>query len=120
MFALLLLGFNIFIIGLTPPSAFLLAVGAFFFIGFMSSIANALFMATIQATVESEMQGRIFTLTMSSSMAMSPLGLAIAGPVADMLGVQIWFIFTGLVIFIIGVSTFFSSTIMHLEDQHHQ
>jgi DHA3 family macrolide efflux protein-like MFS transporter len=120
MLALLLLGLNIFIIGLTPPSAFLLAVGAFFFIGFMSSIANALFMATMQATVESEMQGRIFTLTMSSSMAMSPLGLAIAGPVADMFGIQIWFIFTGLVIFIIGISTFFNSTIMHLEDQHHQ
>lgn len=118
MLALILSGINITIIGLTPPTAFILAVGAFFFVGFMVSIANASFLAILQAKVSSEMQGRIFTLTMSSSMAMSPLGLAIAGPVADIFGVQIWFLFTGIVMAIIGISTFLIPTIMQIEDQN--
>jgi DHA3 family macrolide efflux protein-like MFS transporter len=74
-------------------------------------------LAILQATVSSEMQGHIFTLTMSGSMAMSPLGLAIAGPIVDYFGVQIWFLFTGIVMTIIGLSTFFIPTLMHVEDQ---
>jgi DHA3 family macrolide efflux protein-like MFS transporter len=117
MLALLFLGLTITIIGLTPPTAFILAIGAFFFIGLLNSMANASFLAILQTTVSSEMQGRIFTLTMSGSMAMSPLGLAIAGPIADYFGVQIWFLFTGIVMTIIGLSAFFIPTLMNVEDQ---
>ena len=116
LLALVLMGISVNVIGLTPKTAFFVAVGAVFFFGLMNSIANASFLAILQATVSGEMQGRIFTLTMSGSMAMSPLGLAIAGPVADMVGVQFWFLIAGVAIVIMGMSTFFVPTIMQIEE----
>jgi len=43
------------------------------------------------------MQGRVFTLIMSLSNGLTPLGLAIAGPVADALGMRFWFGLAGAV-----------------------
>lgn len=51
----------------------------------------------MQAVVAPDMQGRVFSLINSVSTGMTPLGLAIAGPVADALGVNIWFIVGGIV-----------------------
>jgi len=48
--------------------------------------------------------------------AMSPIGLMIAGPVADKLGVQTWFIIGGVVTAVMGISSFFIPAIMHFED----
>jgi DHA3 family macrolide efflux protein-like MFS transporter len=112
--AVTLMGVGITAFGLIPANAFALAVGALFLVGFMNPIANGSFMAVMQTTVPPEMQGRIFTLTMSGSMAMSPLGLAIAGPVADVLGVRIWFLIGGIVTTVIGAGCFFVPAIMNI------
>jgi len=50
------------------------------------------------------------------STAMSPLGLLIAGPVADTLGVQAWYVAGGAACLLIGVAAFFVPAIVHLED----
>ena len=117
LLALTLMGVGVTVLGLTPATAFTLALGAMFFGGFMNPIANGSLFATLQATVPPEMQGRVFTLAMSGSAAMSPLGLAIAGPVADALGVQIWFLIGGLATVIMGVGSFFIPSIMQIEDK---
>ncbi len=117
LLAMTLMGVGVTVLGLTPATAFTLALGAMFFGGFMNPIANGSLFATLQATVPPEMQGRVFTLAMSGSAAMSPLGLAIAGPVADALGVQIWFLIGGLATVIMGVGSFFIPAIMRIEDK---
>lgn len=117
LLALTLMGVGVTVLGLTPATAFTLALGAMFFGGFMNPIANGSLFATLQVTVPPEMQGRVFTLAMSGSAAMSPLGLAIAGPVADALGVQIWFLIGGLATVIMGVGSFFVPAIMRIEDK---
>jgi DHA3 family macrolide efflux protein-like MFS transporter len=117
MLALILIGISVIIIGLAPKTAFMVAMGAMFFVGFMQSIANGSFFAVLQASVPSKMQGRVFTLLMSSSMSMSPLGLMIAGPVADMFGVQLWFLIAGFVVLLVGVGAFFVPIIMQIEDR---
>ena len=117
LLALTLMGVGVTVLGLTPATAFTLALGAMFFGGFMNPIANGSLFATLQATVPPEMQGRVFTLAMSGSAAMSPLGLAIAGPVADALGVQIWFLIGGIATVIMGVGSFFVPAIMRIEDK---
>ncbi len=53
---------------------------------------------------------------MSGATAMSPLGLAIAGPVADALGVQFWFLTAGIVTAAVGLAAFFVPAIMRIED----
>jgi DHA3 family macrolide efflux protein-like MFS transporter len=117
MLSVALMGIGTTVIGLTPATAFMVAVGAMFFDGFMNPIANGSLMATLQAIVPPQMQGRVFTLVASGAAAMSPLGLAIAGPVADALGVQIWFLIGGIATVIMGAGSFFVPTIMRIEDQ---
>jgi DHA3 family macrolide efflux protein-like MFS transporter len=61
------------------------------------------------------MQGRVFTLLMSLSAAMAPVGLAIAGPVADLVGARTWFVIGGVALTSMGVLGFFIPAIMNLE-----
>jgi MFS transporter, DHA3 family, macrolide efflux protein len=52
----------------------------------------------------------------SLSVMMSPVGLAFAGPLADLLGVQIWFVIAGIGLSVIMAAGFFVPSLMHIED----
>ena len=73
-------------------------------------------MAVMQATVEPDMQGRVFTLLQAGASAMSPLSLAIAGPVADAFGVQLWYVVGGLACVVMGIGGFFIPALARLEE----
>lgn len=94
---LILLSIGVLAVGLAPAPAFWLAAGAMLLVGFAMPVTNGPLLAAVQAAVKPEMQGRVFTLIQSGASAMMPLGMIIAGPVADTLGVQTWFIAGGLV-----------------------
>jgi DHA3 family macrolide efflux protein-like MFS transporter len=115
--ALVMEGVGLLVVGFVPKNGFLLAVGAVFFFMFMNPISNGSLIAVLQSAIPPEMQGRVFTLLMSGSAAMTPIGLAFAGPVADLLGVQIWFIVGGVAILVIGSVAFFTPPIMRIEDR---
>lgn len=117
MMAIILAGIFVIVVGLTPSTLFLLAGGGLFGFSFMNSIANGIFFASMQAIVPPEIQGRVFTLLISLSTGMTPLGLAIAGPVADSLGERVWFMIGGLSFIIMGISSFFIPAIMNIEDR---
>ena len=102
--------------GLLPPSAFAIAVGTMLFLGIVNPIVNGPLLAAVQAAVAPEMQGRVFTLINSMAAGMSPIGLMIAGPIADKLGVQTWFIIGGIVTILMGITGLFVPAIMHFED----
>ena len=116
LMGLLAMGAGCLVMGLLPSSAFALAVGTMFFLGIMSPIVNGPLMAAVQAAVAPEMQGRVFMLISTMAGAMSPLGLVIAGPIADKLGVQTWFIIGGIVTIGMGIIGVFIPAIMHFED----
>ncbi len=79
----------------TPPNMLWMGVASIFVFGFTNSIANSSFFSLLQAMIPHEMQGRVFTLIMSTSVAVSPLGLAIAGPVVEVTGLRFWFVISG-------------------------
>ncbi|MBN2148986.1 MAG: MFS transporter [Anaerolineales bacterium] len=112
------LGVGCLTMGLLPPSAFVVAVGTMFFLGFVDPIVNGPLMAAIQAAVAPEMQGRVFTLISSVAGAMAPIGLLIAGPVADRLGAQTWFLIGGVVTILMGVVARMVPAVMQFEDGH--
>jgi DHA3 family macrolide efflux protein-like MFS transporter len=62
------------------------------------------------------MHGRVFTLANSVAAAMSPLGLIIAGPVADVLGVRAWFVLGGVACLLMAIISFMIPAVMHLEN----
>jgi DHA3 family macrolide efflux protein-like MFS transporter len=112
------IGVGILTVGLAPASAFWLALGATFLVGLSIAMTDGPIVAVVQAKVAPEMQGRVFTLMHSASKAMSPLSLAVAGPVADLLGVRVWYVVGGVICVLLGVSAFFVPVIVHLEDDH--
>lgn len=117
LLGLVFLGLGAVGIGFVPATMFWLAVGLMFLVGFMNPMINGPLMAIIQAIVAPQMQGRVFTLITSFATAMTPIGLIVAGPVADRLGVQSWYIFGGVVTILLGVGAFLIPAIMHVEDR---
>ena len=81
----------------------------------MQPIVNGSLSATLQATVDPAMQGRVFTLLFSFATAMTPLGLLLAGPLADSLGVQSWYVVGGLICALMGAIGLFLPSVMTLE-----
>ncbi len=112
------LGLGIILTGLAPANLFWLALAGMGIAGFMSPITNGPLHAMLQATVRPEMQGRVMSLISSAAIAMTPLSLAVAGPVADLVGIRSWYIFGGVVCIIIGAIGFFVPAIMNIEQNH--
>jgi DHA3 family macrolide efflux protein-like MFS transporter len=103
------MGAGCLVMGLLPPTAFVFAVGT-------NPMVNGPLLAAVQAAVSPEMQGRVFTLINTMAAGMSPIGLIIAGPISDRMGVQTWFIIGGLVTIVMGVAGIFIPTVMHFEE----
>ncbi len=109
------IGLGVVIVGVAPASMFPLAVGGMLMGGIMSSLTNGPIMAIFQANVAPELQGRVFTLMGSMTAGMMPLGLAVAGPLADVIGVRTWFIGAGLLAVAIAFVAFCIPALMNLE-----
>lgn len=115
MIALVLDGLAICTVGLAPDNGLLLAVGASFCAGLVEPILIGSLGAAGQAVIPPAMQGRIFALSGAIGAAAAPVGLALAGPLADVLGVQVWFIAGGLAMAVMGISAFFIPAVMQIE-----
>jgi DHA3 family macrolide efflux protein-like MFS transporter len=114
------LGLGFVVIGLTPATLFWLAVASAFVAAVMQAFTNGPLMAVLQATVAPEMQGRVFSLIGAVATMASPLSLLVAGPVADAIGVQAWYIVGGLACILISAASAFIPAILYLEDHHAQ
>ena len=89
------IGLGIALLGVLPPSWFYVALVGAILAGFMQAWANGPLGAIFQATVDPDIQGRVLTLLSAGATAMSPLGLLVAGPVSDWLGVRTWYLIGG-------------------------
>ncbi len=109
------IGLGILIVGLAPANMFWLAMAGMTFSGLMNPITNGPLMAIMQANVKPEMQGRVMGVVVSLSTLMTPLSLAIAGPVSDVIGIRTWYWIAGLLCLLMGVGAFFTPLIMNVE-----
>jgi DHA3 family macrolide efflux protein-like MFS transporter len=112
-------GLGILGVGLAPASGLLWAVAALAVAGAMNPLINGPLSAILQATVAPEMQGRVFTLVSSLASAMMPISLAVAGPLADAVGIRPWYVFGGLIFSAIGLAGFFVPAILRIEENGH-
>jgi len=109
------MGAGILILALAPSSAMFLAVGGALLVGFMTPMTMGPFFAVIQSTVEPDMQARVFSLLSSVGTGIAPLGLMIAGPVADQVGIQAWFLLGGVLCIFMAVTGLFIPAVMNME-----
>jgi len=109
------IGTGIALSGLIPADLFWLLLAANFIIGISQVLANGPLMAIFQAMIAPDMQGRVFSLIGAGAAAMMPLSLLIAGPVADWLGVRVWYVFGGVVCILVTMAGLFIPTIVNIE-----
>lgn len=112
--ALVGLGVAVAAVGLAPAYAFALA--AMLVVGLTVPFANGPIQAILQATTAADYQGRVFTLVGSLAAATAPLGLLLAAPVAEIVGVRAWYVAGGLVCLSMGVAGFFLPSLMRIEE----
>ena len=112
------LGLGFAALGLTPRYLFWMALGSTFVVGLTIPLIDGPIMAILQGTVVPEMQGRVFTIIGSLLGLTSPFGLAVAGPVSDWLGLQVWYLAAGVLCGVIGLCGFFIPAIVDIEENH--
>ena len=115
MIGLMGMGVGTLILALAPASSISFAVGAALLIGFMTPMTMGPFFAIIQSTVEPDMQARVFSLLSSVGTGIAPIGLMIAGPVADRVGIQAWFLLGGVLCILMGAAGLFVPAVMNME-----
>jgi len=109
------LGIGVMLTGLAPANLFLLVLIGNLVLGFMIPMANGPVGALMQSIVRPDMQGRVTSLINSGASAIAPLGLLIAGPFSDWLGIRVWFWAGGILCVLIAASGFFIPIVMNIE-----
>jgi DHA3 family macrolide efflux protein-like MFS transporter len=94
---------------------FPVALLGLFIIGCSNACTNAPFTAIIQSVVKPRMQGRIFSLIMTLAMGAGPIGLIIAGPIAEMYDARTMFLISGSICVILGLGAFFVPSLRGIE-----
>jgi DHA3 family macrolide efflux protein-like MFS transporter len=102
--------------GITPGNMFWMAVVAMCILGFMNPMANGPLHAIMQSRVPAEMQGRVMGATASICTAMMPLSMLVAAPVAEFLGLRVWYWLGGSLVIVIAIAAFFVPSIRALEE----
>lgn len=111
------IGIGITGVALVPAHLFTLAMISMAFSSAMTPITNGPLGAIMQARVRPDMQGRVMSLVGSAATAMAPLGLLIAGPISDLIGIRSWYFIAGLVTIFMGILGFSLPAVMHIEDE---
>ena len=97
-----IMGASLAVSGLLPPSRFVIFVACCAVMGlsvpFYSGVQTALF----QEKIKPEYLGRVFSLTGSMMSFVMPIGLILSGFFADRIGVNHWFLLSGILI--IGIA----------------
>jgi MFS transporter, DHA3 family, macrolide efflux protein len=87
-------------LGFATVKLFPMVMAFNFMLGVGVAFASAPLSAILNSVVEKDMQGRVFSTMGSVSSMMVPLGLAVAGPVADAFGVKVVYFTAGAALLI--------------------
>jgi DHA3 family macrolide efflux protein-like MFS transporter len=91
-----LMGLATLVSGALPTSGFWIFTICCFFLGASGTFMNVPVMAYIQESIAPEMMGKVFSLLMTAMTLSMPIGLLVAGPVVEVVGVNTWFFWTGV------------------------
>lgn len=98
-----LLGAASVISGALPPEGFWIFAVCCFFMGGSATFINVPLMAYTQETIAPEVMGKVFSLLMTAMTLATPIGLLVAGPVSEAVGVDVWFFWSGVAMVITAV-----------------
>jgi len=111
------MGVGLLLVGLAPANMAAVAIAGFFIASVMNAITNGSAFALLQTAVAPELQGRVFTVVGSLAGAISPLALAIGGPLADGLGVRALYLIAGGAQILLALAGLLIPVILTLEQE---
>jgi DHA3 family macrolide efflux protein-like MFS transporter len=79
-------------------------------------IINTMFLTILQTRVPVKTQGRVFSIVASIAFGITPIGMVISGPLAEILGIYVLFYSSLIIQFITIISVWIFSNVRHLED----
>ena len=97
------IGAGMLTFGLIPANRFTWSLVSLGMVGLMASFANGSLGPLLQTKVPPEVQGRVFMLLSSLTLAMMPIGLFLSAPIADNFGTQVSYIVGGAACLVIGL-----------------
>jgi len=112
------LGLSFVVLSFTPGGLFWMALASILVVGLTIPLIDGPIMAILQSTVAPEIQGRVFTMMGSLLWMTSPFSLAVAGPVSDWLGLQVWYVTAGVMCVATGLAGFFVPAIVNIEENN--
>lgn len=112
---LLGIGVGVTAFGLSPAALPAFAIACLVVVTVASGLCNGALGAILQATVDPALQGRVFALLGTLSMGAAPLGLAVAGPAADLVGLRPLFVAGGLFCAACGLAGFRSPALLQVD-----
>ncbi len=90
--------------GALPAGGFWVFLFCCFLMGSSGTFLNVPIMAYIQETIPPEMMGKVFSLMMTAMTWAMPIGLIVAGPVSELIGIDRWFFWSGLALMATGLA----------------
>lgn len=114
--ALVLCGLGLLVVWVASSGLFSVSLFGVFLFAFSVSIVAASIGALQKSVVPAGIQGRVFTLIRSGTNAMPSLGLAVAGPITQIIGLRSWYLLGGLVFVVVGVISGLISDVRNIED----
>ncbi|MFX0010952.1 MAG: hypothetical protein ACFE9R_11600, partial [Candidatus Hermodarchaeota archaeon] len=70
---------------------FIIAVGGFIF-AFIVPFVNTMFLTILQTVIPPDKQGRVMSNVLTIATLVSPIGMIISGPIAELISIRILFI----------------------------
>ncbi|HWQ73459.1 MAG TPA: macrolide efflux MFS transporter Mef(A) [Desulfitobacteriaceae bacterium] len=98
-----LMGLSLTISGILPSSGFIVFVLCCMIMGLSVPFYSGIQMALFQEKIKPEYLGRVFSLAGSIISLAMPVGLILAGFFADRIGVNHWFLMSGILIIAIAI-----------------
>lgn len=102
---MIVLGGGLAIAGMLPPSAFIWFVVCSLIMGISGPLFGGPFTVLIQTSFDPGTIGRVMSILNSMMLIATPVGLLVAGPVAERIGVAPWFLISGILIILVGCSS---------------
>lgn len=104
----ILFSISVFIFAWAPVGNFILIGVGQFTRGFLLILSITIYITILQVSVPAEQQGRIFSIDNFISMLITPISMAICGPLADTIGIRTLYIICGVLIILLNGGMLFT------------
>jgi len=115
--SIFMMGVSLTISGLLPSSGFAIFVVCCAIMGFSVPFYSGVQTALFQEKIKPEYLGRVFSLTGSIMSLAMPVGLILSGIFADRIGVNKWFLISGILIVGIAIVCPLIPVVKSLDDK---